>query len=55
MVRRCRPLSAGLVDQVYTNTEPEAMLYVGTGAAVSVENTVGLRRRALVIHHIVCR
>ena len=32
---------SGLVDQVFLNTEPEAMLHVGTGAAVSVENTAG--------------
>lgn len=32
---------AGLVDQVYLQTEPEAMLHVGTGAAVAVENTAG--------------
>jgi glucose-6-phosphate 1-epimerase len=32
---------AGLVDHVFLATEPEAMLHVGTGAAVSVENTAG--------------
>lgn len=32
---------AGLVDQVYLETDPEALLHVGTGAAVSVENTEG--------------
>lgn len=32
---------AGLVDQVYLQTEPEAVLHVGTGAAVAVENTAG--------------
>ena len=30
-----------LVDRVYLDTEPETMLYVGSGAAVSVENTAG--------------
>ena len=32
---------AGLVDQIYLETEAEAMLHVGSGAAVSVENTAG--------------
>ena len=31
----------GLVDRVFQETEPEALLHVGTGAAVSVENTHG--------------
>uniref|UniRef100_A0A7S0S6A0 glucose-6-phosphate 1-epimerase n=1 Tax=Mantoniella antarctica TaxID=81844 RepID=A0A7S0S6A0_9CHLO len=35
------PFGGGLVDQVYLETEAEAMLHVGTGAAVSVENTAG--------------
>ena len=32
-----------LVDRVYLDTEPETMMYVGSGAAVSVENTAGWR------------
>ena len=31
----------GLIDRVFQETEPEALLHVGTGAAVSVENTRG--------------
>ena len=30
-----------LVDRVYLDTEPETLLHVGSGAAVSVENTAG--------------
>ena len=33
--------SVGLFDRVYFDTEPEALLHVGTGAAVAVENTAG--------------
>ena len=32
-----------LVDRVYLDTEPETMMYVGSGAAVCVENTAGWR------------
>jgi glucose-6-phosphate 1-epimerase len=33
--------SVGLFDRVFLETEPEMLLHVGTGCAVSVENTAG--------------
>ena len=33
--------AVGLFDRVFLDTEPEALLHVGTGAAVAVENTAG--------------
>ena len=32
-----------LVDSIFLNTDPEVLLHVGNGAAVSVENTSGWR------------
>ena len=32
-----------LVDSIFLNTDPEVLLHVGNGAAVSVENTTGWR------------